>query len=221
LNRFAIVFDLDGTLVNSLPDICGNVNRVREHLGLVAWDPARIRPHIGRGVEYLLSGALPESPAVDRPRLIDLFRAFYMETPALGGATYPGVRLALERIRSSPAVALGIATNKHTRVAERTLEHYLPGLAFDAVCGADSVSRKKPDPAHLLETLGRLGVAPARACFVGDDPVDLACARAAGVTFYAAAYGFGGVEADAEGRLESFGELFAKLPVELGLPRGV
>lgn len=209
-----LLCDLDGTLVHSLPDICGNVNRVRRARALEPLPDETLRPFIGRGVENLMRDSLPELDAALVPELIAEFREYYMETPSWGGALYPGVQETLQRLKARGDVRLGIVTNKHSVVAERTLQHYLPGFAFDLIAGPDRVSRRKPEPHHILEVLERLSLNPARTWFIGDDPVDVACADAAGVGFFAAGYGFGGVGSRVEPsrRLSAFSEIYDKLP---------
>lgn len=214
-HRFiGVLCDLDGTLVHSLPDICGNVNRVREAHGLEPRPDEVLRPCIGRGVDNLIREGIPEVPEAEIPGLIAEFREQYMETPSWGGALYPGVEATLKKLRARTDIRLAVVTNKHSLVAERTLAHYLPGFVFDAVMGPDRVSRRKPEPHHILEVLVKLSLDPARTLFIGDDPVDVACADAAGVGFLAAGYGFGGVgkKVEAHRRIDAFGEIYDKLP---------
>lgn len=208
-----VLFDLDGTLVYSLPDIVGVVNAVRARAKLPALEMEAVRPHIGRGGTHLLGACLPELKDADLDGFVAQFRALYLEKPHWGGHLYPGVLETLKELRSRPSLKLGIVTNKSTPVANRTLEHYLPGLEFDIVAGCDTVSSRKPDPRHLSETLPRLGLSPRSAWFVGDDLVDRQCAEGAGVNFLGACYGFGRVSVEPERRLEEFSEVLVKVPL--------
>jgi 2-phosphoglycolate phosphatase len=210
INNFGFLFDLDGTLVNSLQDIAGVVNWVRESEGLVPLPGDVVRSHVGKGAENLLRGCFPGHSDVDRIRLLLAFNERYLTTPSSGGELYPGVAEGLLRLKMGGG-RIAIVTNKPTLAAKRTLEHYLPGFEFEEVAGPETVSRRKPHPAHLTEVIQRLGLDLQNCCFVGDDPVDAECAASAGVAFFGACYGFGNVEVPEPQRLECFEDLLAKL----------
>lgn len=214
---WALVFDLDGTLVDSLADICGNVNRVRTAMSLDPLDNSVICPHIGQGVEYLVAGAFPEVPSIRHEEVIGAFRRQYLATPHCGGTIYPGVQETLEAFRALPNVKLAVATNKYSPVAEQTLADYLPTVKFDAVFGPDRVPRKKPSGEHLLTTLRAVGVPVERAVYFGDTWVDREAAKNAGIPFVAAGYGFGAIERGNYPYLEAFPALVEYLPA--GFPR--
>lgn len=210
--KSGIFLDLDGTLVDSLEDICGHLNHVRDvQYRLPRRSTAELRPFIGHGVEYLARQGCPELPESMMPDVIERFRASYLAAPHAGGALYPGVLDTLEWLRTQPGLKIAVITNKHTKVAEKTLEHYLPTVKFDAIAGADSVSKFKPDPMHLLEVAKKLGVSPAKSWMVGDHDVDRQCAEAAGARFLAAGYGFGRVTGVAGQILTEFAELLGHL----------
>ncbi len=192
--KSGIFLDLDGTLVDSLEDICGHLNRVRvEDYNLPRRSTADLRPFIGHGIAHLARQGLPELLESELPEVMERFRMYYLAAPYAGGALYPGVKETLETLQSRPELVLAVVTNKHTKVAERTLEHYLPSVRFDCVAGADRFANFKPHPDHLLEVAKLLGVSPARSWMVGDHDVDRKCAEAAGARFLAAGYGFGRV----------------------------
>jgi len=209
-NEIAILFDLDGTLIHSLPDICGILNRVRGEYSLSPLPDETICRWIGRGVEHLIAGSMPE--VADQKAAIERYRDSYLENPFAGGHLYPQVRETLQHLKDG-GVRLGIATNKSSLVADRTLEYYLPGFKFEVVAGPERVSAKKPSPLHILEPLKKLGVPPEQAWFIGDDRVDLESAEGAGVKFLAAAYGFGGVKAPVSQQLQRFSEILEKIPL--------
>lgn len=200
----AFCFDLDGTLIESLGDIVGHMNRVRQDYGFEPRPVAEVAPFIGSGVEYLAGNAIPELPAEEIPYVVTKFREYYAENPHVDGYLYEGVRDTLEILRRWPDVSLAVVTNKGSAVAERALEHYLPGFQFDCVHGPDRVSNRKPNAAHLLETLELLGCEPQNSWFIGDHEVDRICAKSAGVNFLAAGYGFGNVEVPSDRCLSSF-----------------
>ncbi len=209
-----ILLDLDGTLVDSLADICFHVNAVREANGLPRLSDAALRPAIGRGVEHLVREGIPELPPAKAPELIAHFRKSYLENPHAGGRLYPGVRETLAYLRRERRIRLAIVTNKITSVARKSLEYYLPGFLFDDISGPDRVSAMKPDPRHLEEVMERIHVGCEDAWFVGDIEVDKQCAEASGTSFLAASYGFGGVAAAPDQRLWSFPEILRKVPLE-------
>lgn len=209
-NEIAVLFDLDGTLINSLPDICGILNRVRGEYRLSPLPDETICRWIGRGVDHLIQGSVPEIS--DRQAVIDRYRESYLENPFAGGHLYPDVREVLQRLKDN-GVRLGIATNKSSLVADRTLAYYLPGFEFEVVAGPERVSAQKPSPLHLLEPLKKMGIPPEQAWFIGDDRVDLESAAAAGVKFLAASYGFGGVKAPVSQQIQRFSELLEKIPL--------
>ncbi len=192
--EFGYLFDLDGTLVYSLPDIAGAVNVVRESEGLPAISEQVTRRYIGQGADHLIRHCIPEKPESEVERLTIAYQDYYFEHPHRLGHLYPGVKEGLAELRAREGAKLAIVTNKPSRVADKTLAYYLPEIRFDAIMGPERVSQKKPAPQHLLETLRLIGIEPQHACFVGDDPVDMACADAARVRFFGAGYGFGGVK---------------------------
>ena len=207
-----VFFDLDGTLVDSLEDICGHLNAVRERYYSLPRRPSTdLRSAIGYGVDHLARQGCPELPESEMLRVIERFRASYLENPHVGGSLYPGVKETLAYLRSRPGLKLAVVTNKLTKVAESTLRHYLPGFSFDAIAGPDSVSRHKPDPAHLTEVAVKIGILARNVWMVGDHDVDRQCAEAAGAGFLAAGYGFGKVTGVPGKVLGSFDELLAHL----------
>lgn len=211
--QFAVVFDLDGTLVNSLPDICGVLNEARKHFQLELLPLDTIQKAIGKGPEELVKSCFAEIiNQIEAKEILHQFGRLYLKNPSHGGHVYPGVIDALTSFNKNPQVKVGIATNKHQKMAERTIEHYFPSIRFDAIFGADKVTQRKPHANHLLETLQALGIPPENALFVGDDKVDQLCAKDAKVKFFGALYGFGGVVVEQGVGLQSFSELLNHLP---------
>ncbi len=207
MKQFGILFDLDGTLVDSLSDICGVINKVRTSLGLHPLSETILGSYIGRGVEALINDSFPELSPQERDGLREKYREHYAATPTMGGKLYPGVRKTLEKLKSYPNVRLGICTNKPTDIAIQTVEHYLPGFHFDYVAGPEMVSKRKPAAEHLTEVMTRLELSPENTWFIGDDMVDFHAAQAAKVTFLAASYGFGSVKGEPAWTLTQFYDL--------------
>lgn len=207
MSHKAIVFDLDGTLINTLSDIAAVVNKTREFYGYSTLEVEHIRGAIGKGIEALVKGCFPEAKPEQIEGILKKHRELYLKYPHVDGKVYDGVQETLRKLRTFKDLKVGIATNKPKPVAVLTLKHYLPDFTFDVVYGPEDVSKKKPDPAHLLETLKFLGVEPGNAIYCGDDPVDLKTANAASVFFLGAGWGFGGVKIDGPQQLERFEQI--------------
>jgi phosphoglycolate phosphatase len=210
LKKNGLLLDLDGTLINSLIDICAALNHVRQTHSLPDLPENQIRSFIGKGADHLIRGCFPQNTENEQTELVEEYRSFYFKNPYLGGSVYPDVPSTLATLRWK-GYELAVVTNKPTGVAEKTLAHYLPDVAFSAVMGPEKVTRHKPDPSHILETLELLNIDRAHACFVGDDPVDAQCAEAAGVRFFGAVYGFGDVQVPEKQRLARFADLLMVL----------
>lgn len=209
MNDLTLLFDLDGTLINSLPDICGALNHVRGEWGLKPRPTEELKRCIGHGAMELIRTGIPE--ITDHEAALARYRQLYLERPDWGGHAYAGVAETLLPLRRRPEVRLGVVTNKTTASAELALKYYLPELKFDVVFGPERVRAQKPSPLHIEDALAALGRKPDSAWFVGDNPVDLACAEAAGVRFLGAGYGFGGVQAPAGRQLGAFSEILSHL----------
>ncbi len=183
--RFAaVVFDLDGTLVDSAPDLCALVNEMLAELGRPGLELAEVMPMIGDGSRALLerglraSGGVP--PTVDLDALFAEFLRRYARLPVRPDQVYAGVVAALEELATA-GVRLGVCTNKPQVPTDRLLTALGLARFFGAVIGGDALPVRKPDAGHLRAVLARLGVDTAPAAMVGDSRTDLLTARAAGV----------------------------------------
>ena len=178
--RANVVFDLDGTLIDSLPDIHASANRLLAARGLAPIALETARGFIGQGAPAFVdrlaqARAIPEA---DRPALLADFLEGYDDAVTLTHP-YPGVGAALAEIGRT--ARLGICTNKPHRPSMAVLRHLRLEGVFDVVLGGDSLPVRKPDPRPLHETLARMG--PGAAVFVGDSETDAETARRAGVPF--------------------------------------
>jgi phosphoglycolate phosphatase len=180
----AIVFDLDGTLIDSAPDIHAAVNRALIAEGLAPLSFAQIKGFVGNGAPVLLSRCLVAlGHPGDGPRHESLFRQFlnfYTDAHDLT-RLYPNVVPALESLLVK-GHRLGICTNKPILPTRAVLKHFGLDRLFSAVTGGDSFAVRKPDPLPLLETIRALGSHPA--VFVGDSEVDAETAKAAALPFF-------------------------------------
>jgi phosphoglycolate phosphatase len=216
--RPAVVFDLDGTLVDSAPDIGTAINKLLREDGRGALDPASVISFVGDGAAQLVqrafaaSGPAPEGAALDA--LLARFMVHYHAEPARLTRAYDGVEAVLGELRQA-GHRLGVCTNKPDALIASVLEG--TGLArhFHAAVGPDKVTRRKPDPAHLRATLDAMGVAPdAHAIMVGDSINDVRAAHGMGVPCICVTYGY------IHGRIEDWGadlliDRFADLPEAL------
>ena len=200
----AMVFDLDGTLVDTSGDISASVNAARAALGRSPLAAAEAMKYIGDGIDVLMIRAVCEREA-DIPRARDLYRAHHAEHFLERSKLYPGVAEGLERLAGA-GVRMSVVTNKAHRFAAPLLDHLGVGRHFTHVLGEEAQPRRKPDPDGLLLALGEQGVAPAEALMVGDSWQDLAAGSAAGCRTVWCRYGFG----DPQGRSADFvAETFA------------
>lgn len=176
----AVLFDFDGTLADSYPAITASVNHVRAFHGLEPLAEGDVRPHVGRGPEYLLMHTVP---GVDPAAAIVRYRAHHPSVMRSGTRLLPGVAEALPALKAG-GLRLGICSNKPVLFTRDLLAFLGLKPSIDLVLGPEDVPRPKPAPDMLREALARLEVAPAEALYVGDMTVDIQTARGAGVTVW-------------------------------------
>lgn len=185
-----IVFDLDGTLVDSLGDLQRALNLTLAELGCGPLALARVRSMVGDGVGQLISRALEASGcAADPQQAVARYLAHYEADPVARTQVYPGVRATLAAFRRE-GIALALLTNKLGRSTQLVLERLDLARYFSRVVSGDSLGFRKPDPRVLLALLADFGALPAESLMVGDSEVDADTARAAGVPFVQVTYGY-------------------------------
>ena len=183
-----IIYDSDGTLVDTLFDIADSVNLSLVDLGLPQLPRKTIRKYIGKGVERLMTQALEGSCFTDIPRAVALFKKHYSENLVKHTDFYPYGREILEHFRNKKQA---ICSNKPEIFVRKILES-LDGLQhFQAIIGGDSVKTKKPHPEGLDLILKKLKVSPDEAVLIGDSPVDIETGKRAGVYTCVVNYGLG------------------------------
>jgi 2-phosphoglycolate phosphatase len=189
----AVLFDLDGTLVDSAPDLAGAGNEMRLHRGLPALPFERYRPMVGSGARGMVGVALQVTPedgtfAALRDEFLERYEARLTRESQVFGEMLP-VLAALE----AHPLRWGIVTNKASRFTARVVSGL--GLAERAavVISGDTTPHAKPHPAPLFEAARRLGVLPASCVYVGDDERDVQAGRAAGMRTVAVAWGYLGL----------------------------
>jgi phosphoglycolate phosphatase len=190
----AVIFDLDGTLLDTLADIGRAANAVLTERGWPAHPLTDYRRFVGDGVRVLMERVLPaehRSPTtVDEA--VDRFGALYAECWDRETRLYAGVRTLLSALAARGA-PLAVLSNKPQRFTELCVERFLSEWRFAVVFGQRAGIPRKPDPAGALEIAARLGLAPAACAYVGDSGVDMHTAQGAGMLALGAAWGFRGV----------------------------
>jgi phosphoglycolate phosphatase len=192
----AVLFDLDGTFADTAPDLARALNEVRAERGLAPLPPEAARPHTSSGARGLLKvgfGVTPESP--DYAELRERFLDFYEKDLCIDTRIFDGIPEVIAKMRARK-VPWGIVTNKGKRFTEPLLRLLaVDHLAACAVSG-DSTPHTKPHPAPLLLAAELVSLAPAECLYVGDDLRDAQAARAAGMAFAAAGWGYLGEGGD-------------------------
>ena len=217
LSGLTVAFDLDGTLVDSAPDLIGTLNRLLAAHALPAVPMIAARHLVGHGARALLELGFAEAGATwDEARSPALFEAFiadYRAHIADHSRPFAGVVETLEALTARGA-RLCVATNKRTDLALALIAALGLGRHFAAVVGPDAVSARKPDGAHLIEAVRLAGGDPARAVMVGDSATDTGAARHAGMPCVVVSFGYTEIApADLGGDLVI--DRFADLPAAL------
>jgi len=189
-----ILIDVDGTLVDSVPDLAWCVDRMMEQLGREPRGEQRVRDWVGNGVERLvrraLVGALDGEPDdADFGRAYPLFMELYAENTSKRSFLYPGVREGLDQLKAA-GYQIGCVTNKAAQFTEPLLKDLGVFDDFSIVISGDTLTKKKPDPAPLLHGAAFFGVEPENAMMIGDSVSDVAAARAAGFQIVCMSYGY-------------------------------
>jgi len=190
---WTILFDLDGTLVDTAPDLLGALNHVLTAMDLAAVSLETIAEMIGHGARAMIETGLKAQGSVlsaaDMDAAFERFIAHYVANIAVGSRPFEGTVEALETLRAQGAT-LAVCTNKRQDLSVRLIGEL--GLAghFDVIFGADRATNRKPHSDHVFETLAEAGGDPARALFVGDSRTDERAARNAGLPFVFVTFGY-------------------------------
>lgn len=188
-----IAFDLDGTLVDTAPDLLDTLDLVLREQGVAPVDRDLSRTMIGAGARALIVRALEQAGVVPTPADMDaMMRRFldhYAAHIADGSRPFPGLIAALDRLSANGA-RLAVCTNKTERLARLLLDKLDLTARFAAITGADTYARSKPDPLPLHATIAACGGQVTRSVMVGDSATDVATAKAAGVPSIAVTFGY-------------------------------
>jgi phosphoglycolate phosphatase len=193
LNGVTVVFDLDGTLVDTAPDLVATLNVLLTQEGIATLTLAEARDLIGQGARALIAkGFAAAGRPLDPARLDGLFDRFithYRAHIADASRPFPGVRDALGALKAAGAV-LSVCTNKRTDLSVALLQALDLAGDFRSIIGADAAPASKPDPRHLLTAIAAAGGDPARAIMVGDSGSDAGAAKAAGTPLVLVTFGY-------------------------------
>ncbi len=223
LNGATLVFDLDGTLVDTAPDLIRTLNHVLGESGIPAAPEDKMRPLISYGARRMLvEGLALVEQQLSEQHLDDLFEKFldhYGNNVAVESAPYPSIVEVLETALKAGA-KLGVCTNKREDLTRTLLRELGLHDHFMAILGRDTLDVYKPDPRHLTETIARSGGHPDRAVMVGDSATDVATAKAAGIPVIAVSFGYSEIPAHELGAdivIDHYSEFMVHLP---GLLKG-
>ncbi len=184
-----VLFDLDGTLLDSAPDMLATLNRMRDARGRAPMVLDAIRPHVSRGARAMSSAAFPDVPPERVPEMVPEFLAIYREELGRHSRPFDGVEAMLAALEAD-GVRWGIVTNKPEYLAR----DILPQLGWQSRCavlvGGDTLAERKPHPLPLLHAAAAIGIAPGECVYVGDDRRDIDAARAAGMPSVVALWGY-------------------------------
>jgi len=193
MSRPIIVFDLDGTLIDTAPDLLDSLNHSLAAAGMPGTDATGFRGFVGHGGRVMIERAYAAQqralPAAEHDRLYALFLDHYGENIPGRSLPYPGVLDALDRFADA-GFLMAVCTNKTEAFSRRLLDALGLSTRFGAICGHDTFAFRKPDPRHLFETIGMAGGDPARAVMVGDSQTDIDTAKAAGIPVVAVDFGY-------------------------------
>ena len=191
-----LVFDLDGTLVDSLPGIAEGINRALSACGLPTHAPEKVRNMIGRGAANLCAAAIgyADSALAPAEELERVHAAFRREYPTCWCGdeytrAYEGITPLLEKLVAAGA-KLAVLSNKPHEVTEPMVRHIFPTVPFDVVLGYTPVFPRKPNPASMHHIAGKWGVSPAEITLVGDSLFDARCAENAGTSLVLVGWGY-------------------------------
>lgn len=192
----AVLFDLDGTLLDTIEDLTDSMNAALHELGFPGHSVTACKTLVGEGLEHFATGALPpplaENEATVR-RTMDLMRAEYRTRWARKTRPYDGVPALLDGL-AARGIKLAVLSNKADDFTRMMVSHYFPRTDFEAVVGARAGKARKPDPSPALEVASTLGVPPAEVIFLGDTKTDMETAGGAGMVPVGALWGFRSAE---------------------------
>ena len=186
-----VIFDLDGTLLDTIADLAESANHALKQLGYPTRDVEKIRTFVGNGVNKLLFRALPDEEKTEENmmRMRTHFVPYYDAHNADLSAPYPGIVALLEELQAK-GLRMAVASNKYQEATVKLVKHYFPMIHFVEVLGQREGINVKPDPTIVFDILQKAGVSKEETLYVGDSGVDMQTAINAGVDAIGVTWGF-------------------------------
>ena len=186
-----VIFDLDGTLLNTIADLASSTNHALLQLGIGAHPLESFPTFVGNGIRKLFERALPVT--LRTPEMVERVREFFMPYydahNADATSIYPGISELLSQLQEK-GVKVAVASNKYQSATEKLMQHYFPEIQFASVLGQREGIPVKPDKGIVLDTLQAAGVSPEETLYVGDSGVDMQTAHNGGVESVGVTWGF-------------------------------
>lgn len=188
-----VLFDLDGTLIDSAPGVAWSLNKALAAEGRGPLSVARVKDLVGKGAQYLVADALTDTGGIDDDghpdRIREAFLQIYSENPVQDTVVFPGAMDVLDALRSD-GVPMALCTNKPRKTTLPVLDAFGLTDYFPVVLCGDDVAHRKPDGRHVLDTIARLDLPGATAVMVGDSENDIRAAHDAGVPSICVSFGY-------------------------------
>ncbi|MCG8607406.1 HAD-IA family hydrolase [bacterium] len=204
-----LIFDLDGTLVDTRQDLTNSVNYARQRFGLSSLELEEVMQHVGDGARNFIKRSFPGATGDTVDEAMTLFRRHYREHLLDFSNFYPNVRDVLSHFQQKK---LAVVSNKPEEFTKKILRGLQVETLFQEILGGDSFSAMKPDPRPILHILQRLKTKPTQAVIVGDSPSDIEAGRASGILTCAATYGYRSKKILLQARPDFIVDDFAELP---------
>jgi phosphoglycolate phosphatase len=186
----AVLFDLDGTLVDSLEDLTDAVNHTRSAFSLPRLAKDAVRLKVGKGARNLVQQVIPEVTAADIDRALGMFLEFNKQHIADKSRLYPGIAAILHELATRD-IKMAVISNKNEDLSTLILQALGINDLFESICGGDTYPERKPSPLPLLNIAAKLGIAPNECVMVGDSINDIQAGNQANIASIACTWGYG------------------------------
>jgi phosphoglycolate phosphatase len=189
----AVLFDLDGTLIDSLEDLTDAVNHIRSAYSHPPLTADAVRMRVGKGARNLVQQVLPDVADAEIDRALGMFLDFNRQHIADNSRLYPGIPEILQELAAQD-VKMAVISNKNEDLSTMILQTLGIHDLFECICGGDTYPESKPSPLPLLKVAGKLGIAPHECVMVGDSINDIQAGQRANITSIACTWGYGSAE---------------------------
>ncbi|GAC1450580.1 MAG: HAD family hydrolase [Desulfuromonadaceae bacterium] len=213
----AVLFDLDGTLVDSLEDLTDAVNHIRSAYSHPPLTADAVRLKVGKGARNLVQQVLPDVAGAEIDRALDVFLEFNKQHIADKSRLYPGIQETLHALAAQD-IKMAVISNKNEELSTLMMQTLGIYDLFENICGGDTYPERKPSPLPLLKVADKLGIAPHECVIVGDSINDIQAGQQANITSIACTWGYGNAEelAGADALAHSPQELLAAIVAGFG-----